>query len=82
MDMATRIHVKGEQAPRAVPFDTDELARLAARLMGLDPESYTLVESEHRTTNVWTPPTRPRVPPRLGGRVRYSTGPARSANTI
>jgi hypothetical protein len=58
MDMATHIHVKGEQAPRVVGFDTDELARYAAGLMGLDPGSYTLVESEHRPATVWTPRAR------------------------
>jgi len=44
MHMATFIHVNGENAPRLVGFDTGEVARYAAGLMGLDPGSYILVE--------------------------------------
>ena len=43
--MATHIHVQGERAPRLVAFDSDDVARYAAGLMGLDPGSYTLVNT-------------------------------------
>jgi len=40
--MASHIHVKEEEVPRLVGFDTAEIALYAAGLMGLDPGSYTL----------------------------------------
>jgi hypothetical protein len=59
--MATHIHVQGEQAPRLVGFDTDEVARWAAGLMGLDPPSYTLVERERGSADGWTRRVRHRL---------------------
>jgi len=55
--MATRIHVKGEQMPRPTGFDTIEVASYAAGVMGLGPESYSLVEDApaDRATRIQVP---------------------------
>jgi len=66
--MAIHIHVQGEEAPRLVGFDTRELARYAAGLMGLEPGSFALVEREHRPDNVWTRRARGSCSDRSAGR--------------
>lgn len=51
--MAIHIHVKEEKAPRLVGFDTHEIAHYAAGLMGLDPDSYTLVVDNAPSRSPW-----------------------------
>jgi len=40
------IHVMGEAAPRAVVYDSEEIARREAALLGIRPRCYTIVRGE------------------------------------